>query len=47
VNLYRVVDEVDDPVVRDTRTRVQVRLVLAIDPVRRLRDLDDQYTSPL
>jgi hypothetical protein len=43
VNLEHPVDEVDDPEIGDPGTRIQARLVRAILPQARFRDLDDQY----
>src|SRR2546427_12015603 len=43
VHVDRVVDEIDDPVLRDTRSSVEARLVVTVDLVGALGDLDDQY----
>jgi len=43
VDLERVVDEIDHPVVRERSASIESRLGLATDSVGGLRDLDDQH----
>ncbi len=43
MNLERVADEVDNPVIHDAGASVEARLVLVVDPIRSLCDLDDEH----
>ena len=43
MDLDNTVDDVDDPVVRDSRAGIQTRLVFAVGSVGALGDLDDQH----
>ena len=43
MNLERVADEVDNPVIHDAGASVEARLVLVVDPIGSLCDLDDEH----